>query len=118
MTITLRVLLIICSMVSFFLCVKRIKQSKLKVANSIIWMVGSMVLVLMSIFSQAVEWISNKLGFLAPVNFVFLVAIGFLLLETFMDNIRISQLNEKIKDLNHYIALTEHEEKVKRGDTK
>lgn len=105
-------------MVSFFLCVKRIKQSKLKVANSIIWMVGSMVLVLMSIFSQAVEWISNKLGFLAPVNFVFLVAIGFLLLETFMDNIRISQLNEKIKDLNHYIALTEHEEKVKRGDTK
>jgi len=109
MNITLRILLIIASLFSCFLCVKRIKQAKLKVENSVIWMIGSIVLIFMSIFFNLVEWISNKLGFVAPVNFVFLVVIGFLLIQTFINNIKIATLNEKIKDLNHYIALKEYE---------
>ena len=113
MTITLRVILIIGSLITFFLCVKRIKQAKLKVSNSVMWMVGCLILILMSIFSNVVEWISVKLGFIAPVNFVFLTMIGFLLIQMFIYNIRISELNEKIKDLNHYIALKENEERNK-----
>ncbi len=111
MTITLRVILIICSLISFLLCIKKIKQSKLKIENSVIWMLGSILLIIMSIFSNIVEWLSHQLGFMAPVNFVFLVMIGFLLIQSFIDNIRISKLNEKVKDLNHYIALKEYEEK-------
>lgn len=111
MTITLRVILLILSVVAFLLCIKKIKQSKLKVMNSVIWMIGSILLILMSIFSNAVEYISNKLGFIAPVNFVFLVIIAFLLVQNFIDNIRISTLNEKIKDLDHYVALENYERK-------
>lgn len=107
MTITLRIVLIISSLISFILCITKIKQAKLKVENSVMWMIGSIILIIMSVFSNAVEWISNKLGFMAPVNFVFLIIIGFLLIQIFIDNIRISTLNEKIKDLNHYIALKE-----------
>ena len=108
MSVTLRVGLIVCSIIAFLLSIMKIKQAKLKVINSVIWMIGAILLIFMSIFSQVVQWISEKLGFMAPVNFVFLVVIGFLLIETFIDNIRISELNEKIKDLNHYIALSEH----------
>ena len=109
MTITLRIILIVCSLFSFILCIMKIKQSKLRIENSVTWMVGSILLILMSVFSNAVEWISEKLGFMAPVNFVYLVIIGFLLVQTFIDNIKMSSLNEKIKDLNHYIALKEKE---------
>ena len=116
MTITLRIILIICSLIAFFLCVTRIKQAKLKVSNSVMWMIGCVILILMSIFSNIVEWISTQLGFIAPVNFVFLIMIGFLLIEMFMYNIRISELNEKIKDLNHYIALKENEERKQSKD--
>lgn len=111
MSITLRIILIISSFLSFILCVKKIKKSQLKIENSVIWMLGSFILILMSIFSGAVDWISSKLGFMAPVNFVFLIIIAFLLIQLFIDNIRISQLNEKIKDLNHYISLKENREK-------
>ena len=83
----------------------------MRVADSIIWIIGSFLLILMSIFSNAVEWISIKLGFMAPVNFVFLVIIGFLLVENFMNNLKISMLNEKVKNLDHYIALKEYENK-------
>ena len=73
MTFTLRIILIICSLIAFVLCIKRVKQSKMRVADSIIWVIGSFSLILMSIFSGAVEWLSDQLGFMAPVNFVFLV---------------------------------------------
>ena len=96
MTITLRIILIICSVISFILCVRKIKKSELKIENSIIWFLGSILLILMSIF---------------PGAFVWMAAIGFLLLEIFLDNIRISDLNEKVKNLNHYIALKENEQK-------
>lgn len=109
MSITLRIVLVVASLFSFILCVRRIKQSKLKIENSVIWMLGSVVLILMSIFNNAVEWISIKLGFMAPVNFVYLIVITFLLIQTFMNNTKIAILNEKIKDLNHYIAIKEKE---------
>lgn len=115
MSITLRILLIICSVISFILCIKKIKKSELKIENSVIWLLGSILLILMSIFSGAVSWVSSALGFEAPVNFVFLCVIGVLLIEVFLDNIRISKLSEKVKDLNHYIAIKENEEKQKKG---
>ena len=93
MSITLRIILIISSILSFVLCVRKIKKSELKIENSIIWLLGSIILILMSVFSNAVTWISTRLGFEAPVNFVWMCAIGFLLIELFLDNIRISNLN-------------------------
>lgn len=111
MSVTLRVLLIIASIFAFVLIIKKINQSKLKISESISWFIGSMILILMSIFSDAVGFISNKLGFMAPVNFVFFIVMIFLLIQIFLYNIRISQLNEKIKELNHYIALKDYKRK-------
>ena len=70
----------------------------------------------MSIFSNAVGWLSNKLGFMAPVNFVFFMIMVFLLIQVFVDNIRLSELNEKIKNLNHYIALKENRDENKKEE--
>lgn len=116
MTVTLRIILIISSILSCVLCIKKIKQAKLKVENSIVWMIGSILLILMSIFSNKVEWISDKLGFIAPVNFVFLIIIAFLLIEVYLNNLKLTELNEKIKNLDHYIALEEFEENKERGE--
>lgn len=111
MSVTLRILLIVISVFSFILCIMKIKQSKLKIENSVVWMLGSIILVFMSVFINFVDWISKRLGFMAPVNFVFFAVIIFLLIQTFINNIKISILNEKIKDLNHYIALQENKNK-------
>lgn len=116
MSITLRVILIICSVFTFIFAIAKIKQSKLKIEDSIIWIIGTIVLIIMSVFSGLVEWISAKLGFMSPVNFVFIVSIFFLLVEAFNYSIKMSMLNEKIKNLNHYIALKEYEDKNKKEE--
>ena len=113
MTITLRIILILTSLLSFILCIKKVRQSKLQISDSIVWIIGSFLLIFMSIFSGVIEWISTKLGFMATVNFVFLVIIFFLLIQMFLTNIKISVLNEKIKKLNHYIALDKYENEKK-----
>ena len=103
MSLTLRIILILGSLIAFFMCIKKVKQSKLRVADSIVWVIGAFILIIISIFSGAIEWLSSKLGFMAPVNFVFLATIVFLLIETF--------ISDKLKDLNHVIALRENKEK-------
>lgn len=115
MTLTLRIILIIASSLSCLMCIKNIKKAKLKIDNSIVWLLGSILLIIMSIFSNLVEWISVKLGFLAPVNFVFVVIIGFLLIELYFNNIKITELNEKVKNIAHHIAIKEFEEEKKNG---
>lgn len=109
MSITLRIILLCGSFISFIFCIKKIKQAKLKVDYSILWMFVNFVLILMAIFSDFIGCISSKLGFLSPVNFVFFILIVFLFAQAFLDNLRISELNEKIKNLSHYIALKEKE---------
>ena len=68
-------------------------------------MCGSFVLILMAIFDKAIAWIAAKLGFMATVNFVYLIVIAFLLAQVFIDNLRLAELNEKAKNLDRYIAL-------------
>lgn len=116
MSITLRIILIVCSVFTFIFAINRIKHSKLKIEDSIIWIIGTIVLILMSVFSGLVEWISIQLGFMSPVNFVFIVVIFFLLVVAFNYSIKMSILNEKIKNLNHYIALKEYEDKNKKEE--
>ena len=114
LSLSLRIILIVASIISFILCVKKVKQAKLKVSESIIWIIGSFTLIIMSLFSNIVSFISEKLGFMAPVNFVFFVVMVFLLIETLMCNIRMYILNEKLKNLNHEIALKEKKEDIKK----
>lgn len=114
MSLTLRIILIVCSISAFILCVNKIRQSKLKIDNSITWLLGSILLIFMSLFSEIPMWLSRKLGFASPVNFVFLLIIAFLLIQSFIDSLHLTELNEKIKNLNHYIALKEHEKEDKK----
>ena len=107
MTTTLRILLIAFSCATAIIVIKKVKQSKLKTEDAVIWIIGSSLLIAMSIFAKAVEWISIKLGFMSTVNFVFVVISFFLLVTAFNQSIKISTLNEKIKNLNHHIALKE-----------
>lgn len=113
MSYILRYLLIIGSVLSLIICFKKIEQSKLKVSDSIGWIIGCIILIFMSIFSNVVEWISAKIGFMAPVNFIFFAFIVFLLIQLFSYKIKISELNEKLKNIDHYIALKEQKERKK-----
>lgn len=111
MTVTLQIVLILCSIVTFMLVIHSIRKSQMNIADAIIWILGSIFLIIISFFSDIMDFLAIKLGFQSTVNFVFVFFIFFLLVMVFSLTTKISILNEKVKNLNHAIALKNKEEK-------
>ena len=61
----------------------------------------------MSLCLPIISRIAHTLGFIGTSNFVFTLILFFLIVIVFGQSVKISILNEKIKNLNHYIALKE-----------
>ena len=112
MTMTLRIALILVSVVTFFLMMRKIRQSKVQIESAIFWIVLAMVLVIYSIFPAAADFCARVLGIYSTANFLFRVAIFLLIVKVFDMTIQISQLETKIKELVQQMALEEkrHEE--------
>ena len=112
MTMKLRIALILVSLATFCLIIRRIRQSKVQIESAIFWILLAMVLVAYSIFPQVADLCAGLLGIYATTNFLFLFAIFVLIVKVFLMTIHISQLESKVKELVQLMALEEkkHEE--------
>lgn len=112
MTMTLRIALILVSVGTFFLMMRKVRQSKVQIESAIFWIVLAMVLVVYSIFPSVADFCAKVLGIYSTANFLFLMAIFLLIVKVFDMTIRISQLETRIKELVQQMALKEkmHEE--------
>ena len=92
----------------FLLVITKIKNSKIRIGSSIIWIIICLLFIFMSIFSDAVMIFTKYIGFTSSASFLFFALIGFLFVHAFYTTIQITVLNDKIKNLNHYIAMKEY----------
>ena len=81
MTMTLRIALVLVSLGTFSLMMRKIRQSKLQIESAIFWIVFSIVLVVFSIFPSVADFASRLLGIYATTNFLFLFAIFLLIVK-------------------------------------
>ena len=109
MTTVLRVVLIIVSLLVFFVMMKKIRQAKVKIEDSMFWMLFALLLVVFSIFPGAADWLSDLVGTMSTANFIFMLMIFLLLIKNFAMSLRISQLETKVKELVQRIALDDNE---------
>ena len=117
MSDTLRVVLIVASVLCLLFTLRKISQSKVRIDDAIFWIVGAFGLVIISIFPQISSWCCDLLGIQAPVNFLFLFMIFILLVKLFYMTIRVSQLESKVKELSQRYALDHmDEDEVKRDE--
>ena len=109
MTTVLRVVLIIVSLLVFFVMMKKIRQAKVKIEESMFWVLFALLLVVFSIFPGAADWLSDLVGTMSTANFIFMLMIFLLLIKNFAMSLRISQLETKVKELVQRIALDDNE---------
>ena len=110
MSVALRILLIVVSVMNTLNILRRIRKSKLQIEYSIFWVLFSMVLIVISVFPQIVIKLAQLIGFQSPANMVFLLVIFALMFKSFQSTLEISQLQYKIEELTQKIALEEHKE--------
>lgn len=107
MTLTLQVILVIVSIITFIFVITKIRKSQLNIEDAVIWILLSLLLIIMSLCLPFIDRIAHVLGFMSTSNFVFSLILFFLIIIVFGQTVKISILNEKIKNLNHYIAMKE-----------
>ena len=109
MTLPLRITLIVVSILTLLFVVKKVRDSKVKLEDSLFWLCFAGLVLVCSIFPGIFYFLSNVVGTYAPVNFVFLFFIFVLLLQSFHLSMRISQADTKIKELTQQLAIEKFE---------
>ena len=80
MSIYLRIILVVISMLSMMNVMKRVRRFKLQIENSIFWIIFSLLLILVAVFPDPMFWLADLLGIQSPANMVFLFVIFILML--------------------------------------
>jgi hypothetical protein len=106
----LRIVLAIGAVIALGVIVSQVKRGKIRIADSIFWVLSATVLVIVAIFPGIAFFFSNLLGFLSPSNFVFVIIIALMLLKIFSLSCALSRQTNRIDELSQEIALHNKED--------
>ena len=107
MSITIRILLVLVSVLTFFWLMHCIRKEKLLISDAVFWILFSAGLLLLSIFPQVIIWAAGLLGFYSPVNLILILIIFILLLKMFTLSLHISHTDCKLRQTVQEMALLE-----------
>ena len=109
MTLELRITLLVVSLLTLVFITRKVRDAKVRLEDSIFWFCIAGLLLLVSIFPGIFFFLSNVAGTYSTVNFVFLFFIFILLIQCFTLNMRISQVDTKLKELTQQLAIEKFE---------
>lgn len=92
MTLSLRIVLIVCVALVLLFIIRRIKKLKIDVMDSIFWFFFSLSFVVLALFPQMASFFAGLLGFQASVNFVFVYVVTALVMRDFSNAAKIAML--------------------------
>ncbi len=115
MTLILRGLLLLVSVLATAGVIGRIRKAKMQIEDAVFWVLFSLLLILLAVFPRILYFFTELLGVQSPANLLFLVVIGLLLMKVFSLSIKLSLLEEKLKTLAQNEALEQLEVKEEKG---
>lgn len=92
-----------------------VAKERLLLKYSLLWLLLVIVLLLGSVFPEALFSLSNVMGFETPSNFVFFLGLFCLLAIVLSLSVIASKQTLKIKNLTQRIALLEYDERALRA---
>lgn len=107
MSVYLRITLIVASVLTCAYIARKLRKSQIQVIDTVFWIGMSIVFIMLSLFPDIAEYGAVLFGFMAPVNFIFLMVIFLLLLRCFLLTIRLSRLEDKFQNLVEELAIRE-----------
>ncbi|MCI2048228.1 MAG: DUF2304 domain-containing protein [Lachnospiraceae bacterium] len=105
MTVVLRVLLLLASLFTAFMIMRKIRKCRIKQEDTLFWIVFSVMLALLGIFPGISYSMGALLGIHSPANFVYLVIIALLVEKLLSVSIQVSMLESKVEVLSAELAI-------------
>ena len=105
MTIVLRCILIAVSLVTMIYIVRKIRSARMQIEDSLFWLLFSIIVVVFAVVPTVPDILANIVGIYSTVNFLFLFFIFILLIKVFLMSVRMSQLENRVRELTQEIAI-------------
>jgi hypothetical protein len=108
----------ICASAALLLYIlEMVRRRKLREEYSILWLAGSVVILVLSLKQDWLVGLARAAGIAYPPSFLFLIGILFILLILIHFSIAISKLHQMNKKISQEMSLLKHglEEKAKEG---
>jgi len=88
-----------------------IRKNKLSPANSFIWIIFCIVLLVLSIWPASLDWLANLLGISYPPALFLSIAVVILFIMNFIQSQKIENLQKKIIDLGQEVSILKSKKK-------
>ena len=105
MTMMLRVILIVVSVITMTFMMRKIRQAKVQIEAAMFWVIMALILVVFAVVPGAADLCARLLGIYSTPNFLFLFMIFLLIVKAFGMTIQLSQLESKQRELIQKMAL-------------
>ena len=110
MTPLFRAVLVVASVGTLTVVLNRIHKSKLNIEDSIFWILLVFMFVVFAVFPVVPDTLAGLLGIYSTANFLFLFMIFILIMRLFSMSMRVSSLEDKLRNLVQELALKEKNE--------
>lgn len=101
----LKIVLVAVSLVMFYATLKAVRNDKLPIRYSLVWLLSGLILLFVAVFTNAFSYVSSLIGFQVSSNLVIGIFISLLLLITMMLTKVVSEQNKKITLLIEEVSL-------------
>lgn len=117
MSLVLRIVLIVAAVALVALVIAGVRKSRMRIEDSLFWIVLSLIILLLSIFPYLGYLASYLLNMQSPISFVMLFFIALLIAKCFSLARQVSQLENKLKELTQRVAIDrlDHYERSESG---
>lgn len=109
MTMTLRVVLLVLSVVLFGAVVRMVARDRLQLKYSLLWLLLAVALVVCALFPGIVSWFARLVGVELTSNFVFIAGFVFLIAVCLSLSVIVSWQARSIRLLVQRVALMNEE---------
>lgn len=99
MSVALRILLFMGSVLTAVYVLRCIRQSRMRTEDSLFWLFFSLILLFLSIFPGVAQAVAGWLGVISTVNLVFLVVIFALIIKLLLTDQKVSRLEAQLQHL-------------------
>lgn len=114
MSFLFQIILILVSVLTIVMILRQIRKAKVQIHDTLFWLFFSGLLLLFSLFPKLADWLASLMGIASPVNFIFLLIIFCLIINQFFMSVKLSLLDNKVKELVQVIALERHNQSSSR----
>ena len=96
---------IILAIIFIIYIIHNIRKYNFSIKESFFWVLGCIIVLLLSIFPKSIDFFASKIGVSYPPSLLFTLCILFLIFINFKNNKEISIHQEKITTLSQEVAI-------------